>query len=374
LIHELSVANGRILTPGGMNYRMLGLDPYSRHMSLPVLRAIYKLVAAGAVVAGPKPTDDPSLGDDQTEFSKLNNELFGDGSGVHTVGKGTVYAGQKLGDVFSALKVAPDFETTKPESDTRVLFAHRKLTDGDIYFVANPQQPRRDGGCHISRDGQGTRVYGLQRRVNRNPCRTPSPTDTPRSSSSGALGTVFVVFREPSKAESRTLPKVTETQLAAVEGAWNLSFTPNRGAPASIVLDKLISWPDHSDPGVEYFSGTGTYTKTIQASRDWFKSGAKLWIYLGDVKNLAEVTVNGKPLGIVWHMPFRVDATSALKPGANQLTVKVTNAWVNRMIGDEQPGTTTKYTFADVKPYDAKSPLLPSGLLGPVAVVREAAK
>jgi hypothetical protein len=92
------------------------------------------------------------------------------------------------------------------------------------------------------------------------------------------------------------------------------------------------------------------------------------------VKNLAEVTVNGNPLGIVWHMPFRVDATSALKPGANQLTVKVTNAWVNRMIGDEQPGTTTKYTFADVKPYDAKSPLLPSGLLGPVAVVREAAK
>ena len=79
-----------------MSYRVLGLDPYSQHMSLPVLRAIHKLVEDGAVVAGPKPTDDPSLADDQAEFQQLNDELFGDGTGVHKVGKGTVYAGQNL--------------------------------------------------------------------------------------------------------------------------------------------------------------------------------------------------------------------------------------------------------------------------------------
>ena len=157
-----------------------------------------------------------------------------------------------------------------------------------------------------------------------------------------------------------------ETQLATVDGPWKVSFQPGRGAPASITLDKLISWSDSTDAGVKYFSGTGTYTKTIQASADWFKKGAKLWIDLGDVKNLAEVTVNGKSLGIVWHAPYRVDATSALKPGANEVTIKVTNAWVNRLIGDQQPDATTKYTFADVKPYKANSPLLPSGLLGPV--------
>ena len=87
------------------------------------------------------------------------------------------------------------------------------------------------------------------------------------------------------------------------------------------------------------------------------------------MKNLAEVTVNGKDLGVVWHAPYRVDVTSALKPGANQISVKVVNAWVNRLIGDQLPDA-TKYTFADVKPYRANSPLLPSGLLGPVAVVR----
>jgi hypothetical protein len=121
---------------------------------------------------------------------------------------------------------------------------------------------------------------------------------------------------------------------------------------------------------VKYFSGIGTYTNTVQASADWFKKGARLWIDLGDVKNLAEVTVNGKQLEQVWHTPYRIDATSALKPGANQITIKVVNAWVNRMIGDEQTGA-TKITFADVKPYKANSPLLPSGLLGPVTVVRE---
>jgi hypothetical protein len=94
---------------------------------------------------------------------------------------------------------------------------------------------------------------------------------------------------------------------------------------------------------------------------------------LGDVKNLAEVTINGKGLGQVWHSPYRVDATSALKPGANEITIKVVNAWVNRLIGDEQPGA-TKISFADVKPYKANSPLLPSGLLGPVTVVRENAR
>jgi hypothetical protein len=156
-----------------------------------------------------------------------------------------------------------------------------------------------------------------------------------------------------------------------VDGPWTVAFQPGRGAPASITLDKLISWPDSSDKGVKYFAGEGTYTKTVQASPDWFKKGATLWIDLGDVKNIAVVTVNGKELGTVWHAPFRVDATTALKPGANEVSVKVVNAWVNRIIGDLQPDAATKYTFVAWKSYKADSPLLPSGLIGPVAVVQD---
>ena len=164
---------------------------------------------------------------------------------------------------------------------------------------------------------------------------------------------------------------MNETQIATLDGQWNLAFQPGRGAPAQVSLDRLISWNESSDKGVKYFSGTGTYTKTIQAPPDWFKKGSTLWIDLGDVKNIAIVTVNGKELGTVWHMPYRIDASNALKPGANELSVKVINAWVNRLIGDLQPDATTKYTFAAWKAYKPDSPLLPSGLLGPVAILEE---
>src|SRR5207253_1544301 len=105
----------------------------------------------------------------------------------------------------------------------------------------------------------------------------------------------------------------------------------------------------------------------------WFTRGAKLWLDLGGVKNLAEISVNGKGLGIVWKAPFRVDVTGTLKPGANALQVKVTNLWVNRLIGDAQPGA-TKYTYTTMPFYRANSPLLPSGLLGPVQILRVAAE
>ena len=369
LIHELHTANGRITTASGMNYKLLGLDPFSQHMSLPVLRAIHTLVVEGATVAGPKPSDDPSLSDNAAEFKKLNDELFGDGSGVHKVGKGTVYAGQSLGDVFTAMKVAPDFDYTKPESDTRLEFVHRKLSDADLYFVDN----RSDRGEMVDAT---FRVTGNAPELWHSDTGKTEPATYKIADGRTTVplklepwGTVFVVFRKPTAQTSRTVPEKVESDLATVNGPWKVSFQPNRGAPPSITLDSLISWPDSSDTGVKYFSGAGTYSKSIDASADWFKKGAHVWIDLGDVKNLAEVTVNGKSLGVVWHTPYRVDATAALKPGANDVEIKVVNAWVNRLIGDQQPGVTTPITFADVKPYKAKSPLLPSGLLGPVRVI-----
>jgi hypothetical protein len=368
LIHMLSATKGRITTKSGMEYRLLALDPYSQHMSLPVLRAIHKLVEDGAVVAGQKPTDDPSLADDQGEFQWLNDELFGDGTGVHAVGKGTVYAGQNAEAALTAMNLAPDFDHTKPESDTRLLFVHRKLADGDLYFVDNRNDRDETVDATFRVAGKAAELWHAETGQSEPASYNIAEGLTRVPLHLEPWGTVFVVFRKPTQETSRRLPEVEETELATVEGPWEVAFQPGRGAPASIRLDKLISWPDSTDAGVKYFSGAGTYTKTVQASAEWFKKGAKLWIDLGEVKNLAEVTVNGKSLGIVWHTPYRVDATRALRPGANEVTIKVINAWVNRLIGDQQPAATTKYTFADVKPYRANSPLQPSGLLGPVRV------
>jgi alpha-L-rhamnosidase len=366
LINEIGAADGRITTPSGMSYRLLALDPYSKHMSLPVLRAIHKLVEQGAVLAGAKPTDTPSLSDDQVEFKKLSDELFGDGTGVQSVGKGTVYAGQNADAALKALNVAKDFDYAKPGSDSQILFVHRKTADADIYFLDN----RGDSDATVD---ASFRIAGKAPELWHSETGRTEPASYKIADGRTTVplhfepwGTVFVVFRTPAKAMSRILPKIVETPLATVDGPWSVSFQPDRGAPPTITLDKLISWSDSDDLGVKYFSGTGTYAKSIIAKADWLKKGANVWIDLGDVKNLAEVWLNGKSLGVVWHAPYRVNLTGALKPGANELKVAVINAWVNRLIGDEQPGVTTKYTFTPMKPYKAKSPLQASGLLGPV--------
>ncbi len=368
LIHELTFANGRIVTKRGMSYRVLGLDPYSRHMSLPVLKAIHKLVIEGAVVAGPKPIDDPSLADDQEEFRKLSNQLFGDGAGVHRVGKGAVYTGQDVLSVFRSLHLPPDFDYSQPQQDTRLLFVHRVLAEGDIYFVDNRSDRYLTVDATFRVSGRVPEIWQAETGTSKPASYKIVEGRTSVPLQLGPWGTAFVVFRGAARANSRTLPVETETQVAAMDGPWTVGFQPGRGAPASVTLAALASWGDNADAGVKYFSGTGSYSRTLEAQADWFKVGARLWIDLGEVKNLAEVVVNGRSLGTIWHSPYRVDATAALKPGANTVVVKVTNAWVNRLIGDQQPGATEKYTFTAVKPYKADSPLLPSGLLGPVRV------
>ena len=352
-----------------MNYRVLALDPYSKHMSLPVLRAIYKLVEHGAVVAGRSRPTIPSLADDagrvqeaerRTVWRRHRRALRRQGQSLRR----TESRSRRL----KTLNVAPDFDYTKPESDTRILFVHRKLADGDLYFLDNRNDRDETVDASFRVTGKAPEFWHAETGKSEPASYKIAGRPHHCSAAPGAVGHGVRRVPQGAKATSRTLPKPVETQLATVDGPWNVTFQPGRGAPASITLDKLTSWSDSQDTGVKYFSGTGTYTKDRPGVRGLVQAGRALWIDLGDVKNLAEVTVNGKSLGIVWHAPYRVDATGALKPGANEVTIKVTNAWVNRLIGDEQPDATTKYTFADVKPYKANSPLLPSGLLGPVKV------
>jgi hypothetical protein len=186
------------------------------------------------------------------------------------------------------------------------------------------------------------------------------------------------------RTETTNLPAPEE-----INGSWELDFPANWGAPPSINLASLISWLDDTNSGVRYFSGTATYEKEIEISPDRLTDGHELWLDLGAVKNFAEVTLNGQSFGVLWKPPFRVNITAAAKPGANHLTVKVTNLWPNRLIGDEQlpddrewdgdrlkewpqwlldgkPSPTGRLTFTTWHHWHKDSMLLPSGLLGPV--------
>ncbi|MFI5385368.1 MAG: glycosyl hydrolase [Fimbriimonadales bacterium] len=182
-----------------------------------------------------------------------------------------------------------------------------------------------------------------------------------------------------------------------VKGPWKLSFPPNLGAPPSVVLDKLISWTDHDEFGVKYFSGTATYETSFGVPASAFSSGRRAYLDLGRVKNFAEVWLNGKHLPILWKAPFRIAADN-LRAGRNSLVVRVTNLWPNRLIGDEQlPAESAwkrdgsiavmpdwaldmqprpkseRVTFTTWHFFAKDSPLLESGLLGPVSVVSVAA-
>ena len=369
LVHVLRFENGQLATASGMSYHVLALDPHSQHMSLPVLRKIRDLVQAGAVVSGPKPTDTPSLSDDPKEFQNIVDQLWGSGAG-NSVGKGKVYGDQKLADVLAAVHAEPDFAYTKPESDANLLFVHRKLADGDLYYVDNRNDRDEALDATFRVDGKEAELWHADTGLMEPAAYRIVGGRTTVSLHLEPWGTVFVVFRKPAKAPTRILPAITEEAVATVEGSWDLSFEPDRGAPAKITLNTLASWSDNHDDGVKYFSGVGTYAKTIQASPDWFKHGTKLLIDLGEVKNLAQVSVNGKPLGILWKTPYRADVTSALKPGANTVEIKVTNPWVNRIIGDRQPNAPKTYTFTSPKFYKADSKLVSSGLLGPVKILR----
>ena len=107
-----------------------------------------------------------------------------------------------------------------------------------------------------------------------------------------------------------------------------------------------------------------------QAVHRYFYRNAHLLLDLGEVKNLAEVFINGKSLGIVWKTPYRIDVTDRLKPGANSVEIRVTNPRVNRIIGDRQSNAVKSFTFTSPKFYKADSRLVPSGLLGPVQILQ----
>ena len=351
-----------LLQPSGMSYRVLVLDSNATKMSLPVLRKISALVKAGATVAGVKPTATPGLADDHNEFNKLVNEIWSSSNARVTEGK-------PLSDVLNSMKVAPDFTYSKPQSNTKLLYVHRKTNDRDIYWINSRTDKVEDLEATFRVDGKVPEIWFAE---------TGKTEPLSYSIANGVTkvklhmepnDAFFIVFKGKATKATVEIPAVKVKELASITGEWNIDFQKNRGAPAFVKVNELVSWTDNADAGVKYFSGTGTYTKTINAPSDWFTKGEELWINLGDVKNLAEVIVNGKSFGIVWKKPFRVDISGALKPGANTVVVKVTNLWVNRLIGDAQPGVTNKITYTTMPFYQANSKLLPSGLLGPVQII-----
>ncbi len=382
MLHHLSFKDNRLVTPGGTSYHILYLGGRSQRMTLPVLLKLKDLVMQGAVIVGNKPADSPSLSDDEKQFHLVANQLWGKepqpGRVMRKVGKGRVYSGMSANEVLADLHLPRDFESTKPEPDTTLMFVHRELADGDLYYIDNRNGRAEDVSATFRVNGKAPELWDTATGKSQPVSYRIAGGSTTIPLHLDPYGTVFVVFRKPASVQSQQIAAAIETPIASAEDElnhdWLVTFQPDRGAPASPVhFDRLISWSENSNVGVKYFSGTATYSKIIRIPPSAFKPGVHLWLDLGDVKDLADVTVNGVHLGILWRAPYKVDLSSAVTAGENEFIIRVTNLWVNRMIGDQQPWSLKKYAFADFTPYKADSPLLPSGLLGPVRLLSDVA-
>ena len=416
LLNRISVKEGRIVLPSGMTYRVLVL-PEGKTMRPQIARKIKELAAAGATIIGPKPDSAPGLQgypacDD--EVRKLADDW-------------NVISGKTLWSVLGSLGVKPDFEFTGGK-DAQLRYIHRNVEDAEVYFVACPSMQAEDCVATFRVAGKQPEFWypdsgkiepcAVWREVNG---RTEVPLHfTP-------AGSLFVVFRTQAKGDHLVSVQSSGASLQSFEygseglfahvpgkflftyvsgrtttldvaevpvpvvlsGTWQLNFPSGCGAPAEVLLNKLISWTAHSDPGVKYFSGMATYRKQFQYRAD--NSNGKVELDLGAVKNLAEVCLNGINLGILWKPPFRVDVTQAIRSGSNELEIRVTNLWVNRLIGDEQlpedchwsgsslkewpkwlldgkPSPTGRFTFSTWHHWKKDDQLLESGLLGPVTI------
>jgi hypothetical protein len=147
-------------------------------------------------------------------------------------------------------------------------------------------------------------------------------------------------------------------------------FDPKWGGSETAQFDLLVSWPTRPEPGIKFYSGTAVYEKTFELPKSEIRNPkSEIWLDLGDVRELAEVKVNGKSCGITWCPPFRVDVTDAVKPGENKLQIEVVNFWPNRLIGDAGPAAGQRFTQTNIRNLKASTALMVSGLLGPVQLL-----
>jgi hypothetical protein len=366
VLNRLSVDGGDLTAPSGARYRVLYLGGSSHRMTLGMLQRLAALAEAGATIVGAAPMDSPALTDDPAEFARLVHRLWS-GSPVTQVGRGRVIASKDIESALQSVGVAPDFSYEKPAADSEVLFLHRRLADGDAYFLSN----RKDRAEHFE---ARLRVTGKRPEIWRADTGASEPV-TYRVEDRHTVVALdmlpqdafFIVFREPTTAQSATAPKAEWKTVYDLGGSWDVAFPPGLGAPAAMRLEALQSLSVSADPGVKYFSGSATYRKTFTLPRG-VKRGAPLMLDLGSVGDVAEVRVNGQLVGTAWKAPYRIDIGQAVRPGRNELEIRVANLWVNRLIGDAQPGA-SKVTFTTLPTYKPDAPLRPSGLMGPVTLM-----
>jgi alpha-L-rhamnosidase len=355
-LKAMQVNNGKIVAPSGATYSLLVLDESAKNMTLSVLKTIRDLVKAGAKVAGIKPEKSPSLSDDQGEFQAIVKEIWGKNPQLET---------QNFTEILRGSNVVEDALIKNAKSP--ILYVHRQTADQDIYWLNNRSENPNSADISFRVTDKIPELWHSQTGKTEKVSYQIKDGRTIIPLTFESWGAYFIIFKDKATVLTYAKPVSEEKQILSITSPWKVNFQEGRGAPQSANFEKLTSWTENTEGGIKYFSGTATYQNTFKMSK--IDKKAIYEIDLGEVKNIAEVIVNGKNMGIAWKKPFKLAITEGVKKGVNTLEIKVTNLWVNRLIGDAQPDVKNKITFTTMPFYQANSPLLPSGLLGNVVIL-----
>ena len=275
--------------------------------------------------------------------------------------------------LLKSMGVAPDFAADAP-----LRFIHRRLPDGDLYFVANASDQPLETTASFRVTGRQPQWWdALTGEVRDLPVFFADKATTRLPLNLAPHQSGFVMFRKPLAPRGTTGNKLNLTNfpryqpVVTLARPWNVSFDPRWGGPQNIVFPALENWTKRPEPGIKYYSGKAVYSSEFDFSANAAASATRYRLSLGAVKNMASVKLNGRDLGVVWCAPWSLDVpASALKPAGNRLEITVANLWTNRLLGDQKLPKAERLTSTTFAPLKATIPLQPSGLLGPVTLQR----
>jgi hypothetical protein len=368
LFGQVKMDGGRLVSTGGAQYQAVYLGGSSEKLTVATLQRLRDLVQQGLVLIGNAPRANPSLSGDDGTWRRIVAEMWPGGNETR-LGAGRVISGNAIEAVLGRNGLAPDFDYRTTSGDGEILFAHRRKDDADIYFLTNRRNVAETAVARF-------RVTGRVPEIWRADTGTIAPASyrtvdgvTEVDLAFAPEDSFFVVFRKPATAPSVAVAPVRMADAGEIAGPWSLTFSAPYPVPAARKIDTLTSLDKSSEPDVRYFSGTSGYATSFALPRG-YRQGSPLYVDLGDVGDVAEVLVNGQSAGFAWHRPYRLDIGALTKRGKNSLEVRVANLWVNRLIGDQQPGAERR-AYTAIPTYLPGAPLRPSGLIGPVRLLRK---
>ena len=382
IFKKLKVKDGRIVVPGGIEYRVLVL-PDHKVLSLEILQKVESLLSQGAEIIGYKPERLISLvGDEkaQREFHELADKIWGEVTqeqGSRKYKKGTISWGIGSRDYLMAKGMYPDFQSSNGNQDDYD-YIHYTIGDTEVYFVSNQTEETRSFESTFRIQGRQPELWdALTGEIRDATAFTQQNGLTIVPLTLEPYGSVMVVFNKPIdntlQGEGKTnYPEYTTVK--ELDGSWEVYFSPELGGPGKVSFNELTDWTTSKDERIKYYSGSATYNKTFQFTPEKNSSYAIQLENVLDV-GVAKIKINGTDKGVVWTKPFRVDVTNELVDGENRLEVEVINSWYNRVAGDEmnpRPDQITKTNIVLINDFRGKPTekisLEPSGLLGPVTI------